>query len=249
MNAQIFEITLRDHCADDVRHSSDSQLQAGAVRYFRRNKLRHFFIHLGGIRGFSCHIHGRIVAFYNHIHLIDMNAVFVPAQTDRHIGVDFHDNCIGDLAGRHHVAGTGAEVKIAVPVHRCCLNHQDIQMKSLSIPVIARKLGVFDRGIKTESPGNSLPLNSVHVPAVPGKMFLRMFNLKNSRFMHQNPAMNIHIVKLWHSSCQCGICGNRRIGAPAVIHPVPAFDHRYCLFRRGQFAFIFFCVIHPILRP
>ena len=249
MNAQIFEITLRDHCTDSVRHPADSQLQAGAIRYLCRNKLRHLLIYLGGFRGFSCHIHGWIVTLYNHIHLIDVNTVFVPAQTDRHMGVDFHDNRIGDFAGRHHVAGTGTEVKIAVAVHRRCLNHQDIQMKSQAIPVIARKLRVLYRGIKTESPGNSLPLDPVHMPAVPGKMLLRMFNLKNSRLMHQHPAVNIYIVKLRHSFCQRGVRGNRRIGAPAVIHPVPALDHRYCLFRRGQFTFIFFCVIHPILRP
>ena len=75
-------------------------------------------------------------------------------------------------------------------------------------------------------------------------MLLGILYFENFRLVHQDAAVNLHVVHLGHSLCELSVdrdvCGR----APAVIHPVAVLDHRCGLRSRYQFLLILLFVTH-----
>ena len=94
-----------------------------------------------------------------------------------------------------------------------------------------------------------MSLHRIHMPAVPDKMFRRIFNSEDSRSMTENAAADVHVMKLRHSLCQSFINRNIRSYTPSVINPVAAFNHRSCLLGGYQFLLVLFIVIHQLIPP
>ena len=77
-------------------------------------------------------------------------------------------------------------------------------------------------------------------------MLGRVFNLEDFRYPHQDSASEIHIIKLGHTLCQCGVHGNRGSGCPAVIYPVAGFYCSSGSIGRNKFFSIHFLIIHTL---
>ena len=189
--------------------------------------------------------HGRVIALYDHIHLGNVDALFLAAQAARHVFVDLYDDGLGLFAHGHHMAGCRAEVKVAVAVHRRHLEDGYVRLR-LRLPVISGKLRIADRRVKTEALGDGLALDAAHMPGIPGHMLRRVLDLKNFRNPHQNAAAEVDVRKLRQPLCQGVIHRHRRSGRPAVIDPVAGFYDGRGLFRCHQLFFVHLFKFHVV---
>ena len=166
-----------------------------------------------------------------------MNAFFKAAQTARHVLVDFYDDLFAGFANGSQMRSVRTKVEIAVLVHRCDLNHNNIRRaNALSIPT--RQLGIAQRGIERDAVVNHVALNAAHVPRVPREMLVCVRNLCDGKRLHQDAAADVDVYQLVCTSGQCLVQFNRRAGAPAVIYPVAALDDLCCLCGSCQFTVI-----------
>ena len=248
VNAQVLQVRLGDHLADRIGHSADSQLQAGAVGDSFDHKLRDSLVN---IRSGLCRRHRVdrcVVTLYDHIDITDVNISGPVAQADRHTLIDFHNDFLSHLNNRVCMAGAGTKVKVSVSVHRSDLHDRHIQ-GILSVEIVARKLRVLERPVEAESCGSGFSLHAVHMPAVPGEVVLGILDLEDLRRVHQNSAVDLHVVHLGHSLREFSVDSHVRGRAPSVINPVAVLNDRCRLLRSNQFLFIFFCVTHFSLHP
>ena len=172
-----------------------------------------------------------------------MDPVFRAAKAARHVGVDLHINLLGTLTHSSHVRDTRTEIEVTVLIHRGNLEHSHVDRPHI-LAVVARKLGIADRGIVSQAGIDRVTLNTGHMPGVPDKMLLRLRNLINFRHTHQNAAADLHILQLSHACRQGTVNLLRRGDAPAVIHPIPGLDGGCRLLGRNQFLLVFLCKTH-----
>ena len=243
VDAQVLQVRLCDHLADRVGHSSDAELQACTVGDPVHDQLGDGFVHF---RAGLCRRHRvdrSVVAFDDHIDIADMNICASVTEADRHARIDFHDHLLRHLYHCIGVAGAGTEVEIAVSVHGADLHDRHVQ-RILPVQIIAGKLRILERSVEAEPCGGRLSLHAVHVPAVPDEVLLGILYFENLRRVHQDTAVDLHIVHLGHSLGEFSVHRDVRCGAPAVIDPVAVLNH--CRSLRGchQFLLIFFRVTH-----
>ena len=243
VDAQILEVRLRDHLADRVGHSSDAELQACTVGDPVHDQLGDGFVHFRAGLSRRHRVDGCIVAFDDHIDITDMNICASVTEADGHARIDFHDNLLRHLDHCVRVAGAGTKVKIAVPVHGADLHDRHIQ-RILSVQIVAGKFRILERSVEAEPCGSRFSLHAVHMPAVPNKMFLGILYFENLRRMHQDTAVDLHIMHLGHSLGEFSVHRDVCRGTPAVIDPVTVLYH--CRSLRGchQLLLIFFRVTH-----
>ena len=142
--AQILQIRLGNEGAYRVGHAANAKLQAGPVGDLLHNQLCHGLVHRGGRR--AAHFgNGRVFALHNHVHLGNVDPVFRAAQAAGHVLVDLHNDGLGPVAHRPHVGSAGAEIEVAVLVHRRNLEHGHVDTAVVAYPVRWRRC----------SPGNS----------------------------------------------------------------------------------------------
>ena len=243
VDAQILEVRLRDHLADRVRHSANSELQACTVGDPVHDQLGDGFVHFRAGLSRRHRVDGCIVAFDDHIDITDMNICASVTEADGHARIDFHDNLLRHLDHCVRVAGAGTKVKIAVPVHGADLHDRHIQ-RILSVQIVAGKLRILERSVETQPCGSRFPLHAVHMPAVPNEVLLGILYFENFRRMHQDTAVDLHIVHLGHSLGELSVYRDVRCGAPAVIDPVAVLDHCRSLRSSYQLLLIFFRITH-----
>ena len=141
------------------------------------------------------------------------------------------------------MGGAGAEVEVTVLIHGGHLEHGHIYgVRALT--VVAGQLGITDGGIEGEALRNGLALNAAHMPAVPGHVGSGVVDLEDLRHPHQDAAAEIDVFQFGQALGKGGVHGHGGVDAPAVIHPVAAFDQRSSLLGSHLFLGIHFHEIH-----
>ena len=101
--------------------------------------------------------------------------------------VALHDDLPGLLTDGTQMGSAGAEVEVAVLVHRCHLEDSDVQRVG-TLAVVAGQLRIADGGVEREALCDGFALNAAHVPAVPGHVGSGVVDLENLRHPHQDAA-------------------------------------------------------------
>ena len=223
MHAQILQVALCDQAADGVRHAADAQLQAGTVGDLRNDEVCHLQIHFGSSAGGSHLADGRVVALHDAGHLRDMDAVFHTAEAAGHVLVDLHDDLLGLFAHGTQMRSAGAEVEVAVLIHRGHLEHRHVQ-RVAAFTVVAGQLGITDGAIEREALRNGLALDAAHVPAVPRHVGSGVRDLEDLGHPHQDAAAEVDILQFGQTLRDLGVHRYRGVHSPAIVHPVTAFD-------------------------
>ena len=229
--------------ADGVGHTADAQLQAGTVGDLRHDEVCNLQIDLGSGAGSGHLADGRIVALHDAGDLGDMDTVFHTTEAAGHIGVDFDDDLLGLLADSAQMRSAGAEVEVAVLVHRSHLEDGDVQRVG-TLAVVAGQLRIADGGVEREALCDGFALNAAHVPAVPGHVGSGVVDLEDRGHPHQDAAAEVDTFQLRQTLCDLGIHRHRGVHSPAVIHPVAALDQRSSLLGSHLFLGIHFHEIH-----
>ena len=243
VDAQVLQIALGDEAADGVGHTADAQLQAGTVGDLRNDEVCDLQIDLGGGAGSGHLADGRIVALHDAGDLGDMDTVFHTTEAAGHIGVDLHDDLPGLLTDGTQMGSAGAEVEVAVLVHRSHLEDGDVQRVG-TLAVVAGQLRIADGGVEREALCDGFALNAAHVPAVPGHVGSGVVDLEDLRHPHQDAAAEIDVFQFGQALGKGGVHGHGGVDAPAVIHPVAALDQRSSLLGSHLFLGIHFHEIH-----
>ena len=172
-----------------------------------------------------------------------MDTVFHTTEAAGHIGVDLHDDLLCLLTDGTQMGSAGAEVEVAVLVHRSHLEDGDVQRVG-TLAVVAGHFATDAHGLAEFDLRNGLALNAAHMPAVPGHVGSGVVNLEDLRHPHQDAAAEIDVFQFGQALGKGGVHGHRGVDAPAVIHPVAAFDQRSSLLGSHLFLGIHFHEIH-----
>ena len=127
------------------------------------------------------------------------------------------------------MGSAGAEVEVAVLVHRSHLEDGDVQRVG-TLAVVAGQLRIADGGVEREALCDGFALDAAHVPAVPGHVGSGVVDLEDLRHPHQDAAAEIDVLQFGQALGKGGVHGHGGVDAPTVIHPVAALDQRSSLF-------------------
>ena len=243
VDAEVLQVALGDEAADGVGHTADAQLQAGTIGDLGHDEICDLQIDLRSGAGSGHLANGRVAALHDAGDPGDVDAVLHAAEAAGHIGVDFDDDLLGLFADSAQMRSAGAEVEVAVLVHRRHLKDGDIQRVG-AFAVIAGKLRIPDGGVERKALCDGLALDAAHMPAVPGHVGSRIVDLEDLGHPHQDAAAEVDILQLRQALCKGGVHGHRGVDTPAVVHPVAALDQRGSLLGGHLFLRVHFLKIH-----
>ena len=236
MDAHVLQIRLAQQHTHSVRHTADTQLQAGAVGNALHHLLGHGLVDLRGRCGQHL-THGVVAAFHDHIHVGDMYALAKAAQTAGHVLVDLHDQDLGRVADGLHVGSGNAEVEVAVLIHGANLDQGNIRRIDMVI-IVTGQLGIAHRLIEAGPGIDVLTLKATGVVGIVDDMLGRLLDIEDRGLPQGDTATNLHVLQLGSAASQRFV-QNMGVGvAEAIIHPVAGFDHFYGFLCRGQLGLI-----------
>ena len=236
MDAHVLQIRLAQQHTHSVRHTADTQLQAGAVGNALHHLLGHGLVDLRGRCGQHL-THGVVAALHDHIHVGDMYALAKAAQTAGHVLVDLHDQDLGRVADGLHVGSGNAEVEVAVLIHGADLDQGNIRRIDMVI-IVTGQLGIA-HGLIEAGPGiDVLTLKATGVVGIVDDMLSRLLDIEDRGLPQGDTATNLHVLQLGSAASQRFVQNMGMGVAEAIVHPVAGFDHFYGFLCRGQLGLI-----------
>ena len=243
MHAEILQIGFRNEGAHRIRHTADTQLQAGTVGNLVDDHLGDLPIHIGGSTGGTHAGHGGIIALHNHIHVTNVDLRAGQAVDPRHILIYFHND---GLCVLQHIAQMGSgygKAEVAVSIHRRDLNHRNVRL-CVSVTIEAGQFGITHGAKEAHPLRDDLPVNAAAMPRVPSKVVTGVIRLAYLGHPHGHAAVNLYVKQLVLTGSQRLIQRHRLITAPAIIHPVTGFDNLHRLIGSCQLLLIHFLYSH-----
>ena len=248
VNGKILQVRLRDHGADGVGHTADTELEACAVGDLRNHKIGNGTVDLGRLTAAAKLRNGRILPLNDHINVFDIDLTAGKTADPGHILVDFNDDRLRALQHIGKVGSCKRVAEIAVLVHGSDLDHGDINA-DIAVAIKARKLGVTHGRKITHAFGDDLAINAAAVPGVPGKVLTGVLISTDRRHPHGHAAANLDVFQLIFTPGKRLIERVRMVRAPAVIDPVTGFDGLDGFGCGSQFFLIKSCKIHGYCSP
>ena len=244
VHAQVPDVRLRQPGADHVRHSSDTQLERGAVHDVRNDQVGDFDILLRGLCNGK--LGERLMGALHHIvHLGNVDALIKSAENTGQVFVDLQDDDIRRFQNAPgNAAGTG-EVEVAVFVHGRHAHHGHIDRQK--VPVIGRHIAEDHGNIVAQAPVAQLSLIAGAVPAVVDKVFPVRVTFHGPDGTKQQVAPDLDICQFLFPFRQGRIQQGGKAHIGCVVHPIPTFDGLHSLLGRAQLGTVFGHKIHMLL--
>ena len=144
------------------------------------------------------------------------------------------------------MGGGQRKAEVAVLIHGGHLDHSHIH-GGVAVAVEPGQLGVAHGNEVSHTLADDLAVDAAAVPAVPGEVLAGVLRLADLGHPHGDAAPDLYVPKLVLPGGQSLIQSNGVVGAPTIVHPVPALDNLHRFSCGGQLLLIHCAVIHDDL--